>query len=202
MRLPWEIYDDPVKSKQISYLQDSTGRFDISHEQGNQILIRKAKGELRKRWVDSLSVPYKVKIDLKRPEKILRVEMNDVKCYDKYSKSLPLTLWVISDFDCSVCKELQPIFESIGEKYKNKINFAYVFYSGMVTRSAIAAECAERQGKFWEMKQLLYENTESDIGRYINFASQIGLDTVIFKKDFNDPAIFDKIKHRLETLEK
>ena len=71
----------------------------------------------------------------------------------------------------------------------------------MVTRSAIAAECAERQGKFWDMKQLLYENTEPDIGRYMDFASKIGLDTVIFKKDFNDPAIFDKIKYRLETLE-
>ena len=89
-----EIYDDPVKNNQIAYIQDSTGRFDISYEQGKQIMIRTAKSELRKRWVDSLSVPYKVKINLKRPEKILRIDMNDVECYDKYGKALFLILIV------------------------------------------------------------------------------------------------------------
>ena len=119
-----EIYDTPRKDGYMIYMQDSTKNFDISYEQGNQYIFRKEKRELRKKWVDSLNRVYDVKIDLKRPEKILHMNLDDVKCYYRNGDHFPLTMWIISDFDCSVCKELYPVFESIYEKYKEKINFA------------------------------------------------------------------------------
>lgn len=195
-----EIYNHSLKVGQLTYIQDTTG-FDISYEQGRQVILQKSERDLRKRWVDSLSGVYQVKINLTKPDKILKVDMSDVKCYYKNGDTSPLTLWVISDFDCSVCKELQPVFESVGEKFKGKINYAYVFFSGMVTRSAIAAECAERQGKFWEMKKLLYDNTTLDAERYLKYAGETGMDTVRFKQDFNDPVTFDTINRHIETLQ-
>ena len=114
--------------------------------------------------------------------------MSDVKCYYQHGNTAPLTLWIISDFDCSVCKELQPVFDAVGNKFKDKINYTHVFMSARVTQAAIAAECAANQGKFMEMKKLLYNNTENhEIKLYVRLANETGLDTIRFKRDFNDP---------------
>jgi len=82
------------------------------------------------------------------------------------------------------------MLENTLKKYFGKINFAFVFYSDKVTRASIAAECAHRQNKFWEMKEMLYTGAERGINKYIKYANSIGLDTIQFKKDFDDPDIY------------
>jgi thiol-disulfide isomerase/thioredoxin len=197
-----EIHNSAPKKNQLTFVQDSSGKFDISYEQGRQYILKKQESELRKRWADSLSNFYKVEINLKRPEKVFLLDMQDVKCYYKNGAGLPLTIWLISDFDCFSCRELQPMFESTLEKYSDKVNFAYVFYSGMVSRASIAAECADRQGKFWEMKNMLNDDLTKDITKYIKFANEIGMDTIRFKNDFDDPDTYHMISNNLDILSK
>jgi hypothetical protein len=197
-----EIHNAAPKKNQLTFVQDSSGKFDISYEQGRQYLLKKQESDLRKRWADSLSTFYKVEINLKRPEKVFLLDMQDVKSYYKNGADLPLTVWVVSDFDCFSCRELQPMIESTLTKYSDKVNFAYVFYSGMVSRASIAAECADRQGKFWEMKDLLNNDLTKDITKYVRFANEIGMDTIRFKKDFDDPDIYHMISNNLDILAK
>ena len=53
--------------------------------------------------------------------------------------------------------------------------------------AAEAAECAAQQGKFWEMKDLLFEENASwgavgDLpGKFEEYATQLGLDTTTFR---------------------
>lgn len=197
-----EIYNAPFKKNQLTYIRDSTGKYDISFEQGKDLMLRREERSLRKRWVDSLSAEYHVKISLKKPDKLLFIDMQDVKCYYKDSKDLPVTVWLISDFDCNVCKMLQPMFDSVLEKYNGKINLAFSFYSEMVSRASVAAECADRQNKFWEMKDMIYKDTDMDIRKYVKYANDIGMDTVQFKKDFDDPSIYELISNNLQILGK
>ena len=94
------------------------------------------------------------------------------------------------------------MFESVLGKYNKKVNFLFTFYSDKVSRASIAAECADRQGKFWEMKDMLYNNTDMDIRKYVKYANHIGMDTVQFKKDFDDPGIYELISNNLQILGK
>jgi len=71
------------------------------------------------------------------------------------------------------------------------------------SQAAIASLCAERQGKFVEMKKMLYDsydNHEPEL--YVKLAYKVGLDTVRFKRDFHDPLIFHTINNHIETLYK
>jgi len=60
--------------------------------------------------------------------------------------------------------------------------------------AALASLAANRQGKFWEMHDKIFEN-QAQMGdaqgntRFSEFASQIGLNVKLFEKDLKDPAL-------------
>jgi len=62
-------------------------------------------------------------------------------------------------------------------------------------KAAAAAMAAERQGKFWEFHDRLFENynrlNDQTIGQ---IASALNLDLVAFEKSMRDPAIEEKIR--------
>jgi protein-disulfide isomerase len=48
-----------------------------------------------------------------------------------------------------------------------------------------ASEAAHRQGKFWEMHDLIFENQRNlDADTFFGYAKQLGLDEARFKADF------------------
>ena len=56
--------------------------------------------------------------------------------------------------------------------------------------AAIAAVAAQRQNKFWEMHDLLYQNQRTlDDASLRNYARSIGLDMDRFERDMADPAV-------------
>ena len=127
--------------------------------------------------------------------------MDGVDGHIKGNPHTPLTLWVISDYDCYSCKELHHVIDSVYEQYRDKIQYATVFFSEEVTQAAIAAECAALQGKYWEMQKYLYEcNMPGDLKLYMQAADSLQLDTVRFKRDFNNPAVYDAINKNINLL--
>jgi protein-disulfide isomerase len=53
-----------------------------------------------------------------------------------------------------------------------------------------AAAAAQRQGKFWEMYALIFENRQSlDRATYVAHAEKLGLDTAQFEKDLDSPEV-------------
>jgi protein-disulfide isomerase len=65
--------------------------------------------------------------------------------------------------------------------------------------AAKASEAASNQGKFWEMHDILYDKQKEWEGTlnardfFLTYATTLGLDTVQFLKDLDDPAIESKI---------
>ncbi len=54
--------------------------------------------------------------------------------------------------------------------------------------AGLAAVAAEKQGKFWEMKEILYQNQRSlDDASLRTYAEQAGLDLAKYDKDIADP---------------
>jgi protein-disulfide isomerase len=72
---------------------------------------------------------------------------------------------------------------------------------------ALAAEAAGKQGKFWEMYDLLYQN-QADWGespdaksKFAEYAAQIGLNVDQFVQDEGDSALLDKVKQSRSNAE-
>jgi protein-disulfide isomerase len=65
--------------------------------------------------------------------------------------------------------------------------------------AAKAAEAAAKQGKFWEMHNLLFEKQEewgqdsNALDKFISYAEGLGLDVELFKSDFDSKEVQDRI---------
>ncbi|MBI5357843.1 DsbA family protein [Candidatus Saccharibacteria bacterium] len=105
-----------------------------------------------------------------------------------------VTLIEYGDFQCPACKSYYPIIKSIKEQYGDDIKFQFKHFPLVQIHpnafiASRAAEAAGKQGKFFEMHDLLYENQDSwkDSSApstiFEGFATQLGLNIDQFKAD-------------------
>jgi protein-disulfide isomerase len=108
------------------------------------------------------------------------------------------------DFSCTFCGQFYGIGKQLKAKYGDDIVFQFKHYPLIdahpnAVAASRAAESASKQGKFWEMHDLLYENqrewnpsagesTKDPIPFLEKYAQSLGLDMVKYKADFVDPA--------------
>lgn len=109
------------------------------------------------------------------------------------SSSAKVTLVEFADYQCPACLGAQPMVDQILKEDAGKIN--YVFRNFPLPQHANAQEAAEAalsagaQGKYWPMHDKLYQtqpewaSLKDPTDYYVNLASQLGLDTNIFKQD-------------------
>ena len=120
----------------------------------------------------------------------------------KGNKDAKVVLIEYSDFQCPACRSYYPILRQITQEYGDRIALVYRHFPLKTIHlnadfSARASEAANKQGKFWEMHDLLFEKqTEwesvSDIlPVFSNYAKLLGLDTVQFEKDFKSNEVKD-----------
>lgn len=113
--------------------------------------------------------------------------------YGNEKSQVELTEFV--DFQCEACYAYYPVVKQVKEEYKDKVKFRVRYFPitsshQFAMQAARSAEAAARQGKFWEMHDLLFENQKTweqatDAGPYFDqYAQQIGLDMTKYKTDF------------------
>ena len=62
-------------------------------------------------------------------------------------------------------------------------------YHAFSKKAALAAAAAQRQGRFWEYHDLIFENYKHlDDQKFLEIARELNLDMKKFEKDMNDPA--------------
>jgi len=92
-----------------------------------------------------------------------------------------VTVVEFSDFECSFCKEVQPILKQIVSEYNGDVklvfkNYPIVNIHPQAMSAAEASECAHDQGKFWEYHDKLYENQgRMEIADLKKYADEVGL---------------------------
>ncbi len=123
------------------------------------------------------------------------------------SKDAKVTIIEFSDFQCPYCKRFyDQTFDALKEKYidTGKVNFVYkhfpLSFHKQAVPAAVAAECAGQQGKFYEMADLLYKNSEEWIplsnpnSKFSSYAESLGLDKNKFEACMVSKDVLNKIQ--------
>src|SRR3989441_1685059 len=81
------------------------------------------------------------------------------------SPHVPVIIIEFSDFQCPLCRKVQPTLKSLLAKYEGRVSLAYRDFPlrGMHGQAELGAEssrCAGEQGKFWEYHDLLFDNPD------------------------------------------
>jgi protein-disulfide isomerase len=115
-----------------------------------------------------------------------------------------VTVLEYSDFQCPFCAQYAEWLDVLHERYGDQVRFVYRFYPlakhEYATISARAAYAAWKQGKFWEMHDLLFQNqddwAEAEDPRplFDAYAEELGLDLDRFHADADSQDALDFIE--------
>lgn len=119
-----------------------------------------------------------------------------------------VTLIEYSDFQCPACGAYYPLVKQIIKDFPN-LTVVYRHFPlaqhGNARIAAQAAEAAGKQGKFWEMHDLLFDNqrfwSEEKNAESIfkTYAQKLALDMDKFKADFDSGEVKNKIEADVQS---
>ncbi len=97
----------------------------------------------------------------------------------------PVKIVEFTDFECPYCAQVQPALMQVMQTYPKEVSLTFKNFPLAMHRHAhvahLAAMCAHEQGKFWEFRNILFQNQRalkrSDLNSY---AQRVGLDMNVF----------------------
>ncbi len=115
----------------------------------------------------------------------------------------PVTMIEWSDFECPFCGRFySQTEEQLIQQYVDtgKVKFVYrdfpLSFHPNAQKAAEAGECADEQGKFWEMHDLLFEQgVQGGVAGFKQYAQQIGLDTAEFSQCLDSGAMASEVQN-------
>ncbi len=105
-----------------------------------------------------------------------------------------------SDFQCPACKAAQDTVKQIVNEYGDRIKLEFKHFPlttihPQAFRAALASECANDQGKFWEYHDLLFMNQPSfSPSELVSYAEGLGLNTESFSACLDSRAKNDVVR--------
>jgi protein-disulfide isomerase len=115
----------------------------------------------------------------------------------------PVTLEEFGDFECLPCFVLWPAMKNIEKDYAKSVSVTFrqhpLAQHAHAREAALAAEAAGRQGRFWEMHDMLYLRRAKwikadDVRAFFNAcATELGLDLARFAKDMEGEEVAKRI---------
>ena len=103
------------------------------------------------------------------------------------------------DYQCPYCGQAYPIVKYIQKKLRNKLMFVFRNFPlrkihPQAMSAALASEAAARQGKFWQMHDMLFENQfKMNHLSIIRYAETLGLNIEKFNQDVILPELEQKV---------
>lgn len=113
------------------------------------------------------------------------------------------TIIEYSDFQCPACAAYSPLVNQVVDS-RNDVKLVYRYFPlSQIHPNAVAAskaaEAAGKQDKFWEMHDLLFdkqsdwESLGNPKDKFVEYASELGLDTDKFKVDLGSNEVESKV---------
>jgi protein-disulfide isomerase len=110
-----------------------------------------------------------------------------------------VTIIEYTDFQCPYCARGAQTLNQVQQQYSDKVRVVFknlpLKMHAQAEPAARAALAANKQGKFWEYHDLLFQQASSlndDI--YINLAADLGLDVEQFANDMNSETVAAQVR--------
>lgn len=116
-----------------------------------------------------------------------------------------ITLVEYGDFQCPHCKHAHTLVKRLLKEKGDEFHFVFRNFPlreihRFAHNAAIAAEAAGKQGKFWEMHDVIFDNQNRLTANYLmSLAESIGLDQVQFARDSNSEEVAKKVERDFES---
>ncbi|TSC90129.1 MAG: protein-disulfide isomerase [Microgenomates group bacterium Gr01-1014_5] len=128
----------------------------------------------------------------------------------KGNREAKVVLVEYSDFQCPACAAYYSVLKQVAADFKSDVAFVYRHFPLRQIHqnselAARAAEAAGKQGKFWEMHDLLFENqkewsSEKKAEEFFKrYAESLSLNTVQFETDINSSEIRVKVNNDYQS---
>jgi protein-disulfide isomerase len=121
-------------------------------------------------------------------------------------KDAKVTIIEFSDFECPYCSQAATAVHEVADKYKGKVRVVYrdfplSFHKG-AKGAAMAAGCAQEQGKFWPFHDLLFKNQATLEDKALKtFARVAGLDGARFDECLTSEKFKDEVEKDMKDGE-
>lgn len=123
----------------------------------------------------------------------------------KGNASSTVVLMEYSDFQCPACRSYYPIMRQLTQEFGDRVAFVYRHFPLTTLHrnaefAARVAEAAGKQGKFWEMHDLLFEkqnewaNLADPYPAFESYATLLDLSISQFKTDWTSKEVKDLVK--------
>ncbi|HEY8202526.1 MAG TPA: thioredoxin domain-containing protein, partial [Actinomycetota bacterium] len=115
-------------------------------------------------------------------------------------KAAKVTVVEFADYQCPFCAQAAPLFDQVLKEYPNDVNYVFKQFPLPATMhpnalpAAKAAIAAGKQGKFWEMHDVLFQNPrELGADKLKEYAGKVGLNVSQWEKDLAAPEVQQQI---------
>jgi protein-disulfide isomerase len=128
-----------------------------------------------------------------------RQEFDVTKAPQHGDPKAQIRLIEFGEFKCPMCGTVGPLLKKLVDESNGAVllsfkHFPIMAHEGTMLASRAAA-AAQRQGKFWEMSELLFQNRGmNEEGAVLELAGRLGLDMGRFRKDFDDPEVSKMVR--------
>jgi protein-disulfide isomerase len=114
-----------------------------------------------------------------------------------------VTIQEFSDFQCPACGEVSPQVEAIARANPGLVRLEFHHFPlsqhENAFNAAVAAECANLQGKFWEMGDIMFSNQHSlTVDKLKEYAKVIGVSSLTFDPCLDGQATSDRVREDLK----
>ena len=116
------------------------------------------------------------------------------------SASPKVTIYEYSDFQCPYCGAAVPVVNQVMQAHASDVqlqfyNFPLTTIHPRAMAAAIAGVCADGQGKFWEMHDLMFANQQNlEDADLLKYAQEAGLNVTDFSACIVSKQASDKVQ--------
>lgn len=118
-----------------------------------------------------------------------------------------LTIIQFADFECPFSREAFTTVRTLAAEYGDRVKFVFRDMPlddlhSHARAASVAADCASAQGKFWQMHDKLFQNSDKLANPDLrNYAEQIGLDLRAYDACVKDPGVAAEVEADLKAGE-
>lgn len=153
---------------------------------------------------DSSSAPTSPRREGLDPEAVYKVEVGESPSRGPKEAKVTLVLW--SDFECTQCLQAEATLDAVASAHPKDVRIVWKYrpvpdhHGAMV--AAEAALAAGKEGKFWQMHDLIFARPGFERAKLEEYAGQLGLDLTRFRAALEERTYAGQVAEDLDLSER